>query len=456
MRAAPSPVPRALAEVIDSTAWIDTHEHLVEERHRLAHADDPYIFKDWPEPKGIIPADWTALIANYAIDDLVCAGLPSSVVENLLLADEEPLAKWTTVAPYFEAARTTGYLRAVDVTTDRLFGLRLSDATCVDIDTQLRSLRRANYYSYVLREIANVERCQVNSVETLPYCRSKTPDLLEQDLSILPLSLGEIHTMEGVSGIEIKSLDDYLATIDWCFEEYGDLAVAVKCQWGYTRSLEVEIPSKPPREAFINLRQGAASELERREVQDYLLGYCLKHAVAWQLPAKFHLGYLAGYSRAPLVWAFDHVKQIMPLIHAFPDLQFVLMHMAWPQQEQLLALAKHHHNVIVDLCWAWIISPIATADFVRRFISTVPATKLLCFGGDYTTVENVVGHAELARRGLQTALESLVLENWLSLDRAVELAPQLMRGNAERVFPARSGRKDPAADIGSAHPPVGP
>ena len=74
------------------------------------------------------------------------------------------------------------------------------------------------------------------------------------------------------------------------------------------------------------------------------------------------------------------------------------MHMAWPHQEQLLAVAKHHPNVVVDLCWSWIVTPLSTREFVRRFLTTVPATKLLCFGGDYMTVECVVGHAEIARR----------------------------------------------------------
>ena len=45
-----------------------------------------------------------------------------------------------------------------------------------------------------------------------------------------------------------------------------------------------------------------------------------------------------------------------------------------------------------------------------------------------------MGHAELARRGLAAALESLVDEGWFSADRALELVPVLMHGNAEAVF----------------------
>ena len=125
----------------------------------------------------------------------------------------------------------------------------------------------------------------------------------------------------------------------------------------------------------------------------------------------------------------------------YPRTTFVLMHMAWPQQEQLLALAKHQPNVVVDM--SWLVDGRATlgvSTSSQRFLTTVPATKLLCFGADYLTVENVVGHAELARRGLQRALEGSVADGWLTNDDALALVPLLMRDNAERILPAPQRR----------------
>ena len=127
-------------------------------------------------------------------------------------------------------------------------------------------------------------------------------------------------------------------------------------------------------------------------------------------------------------------RLVIPLIHAHPRTTFDLMHAAWPQQEQLLSVAKHFPNAVVDLCWAWSLAPRSTTDVVQRFLTTVPANKLLCFGGDSMVVETVVGHAELARRGLQAALEGLVRDDWLTPDEALALVPQLMRGNALAIF----------------------
>jgi hypothetical protein len=47
-----------------------------------------------------------------------------------------------------------------------------------------------------------------------------------------------------------------------------------------------------------------------------------------------------------------------------------------------------------------------------------------------------VGQAELARRGLQRALEGLVESGWMTIDDAARLVPLLMRDNALRLLPS--------------------
>ena len=380
-----------------------------------------------------IAGDWTALLGHYAIDDLVSAGLPPAQAHDFVWGDGEPLAKWDAVERSLAAARNTGFLRAVDVTTERLFGLRLDRGTCEAIDAACRALRAPGWYARVLAE-AGVERCQVNSLEDDPFCETEQPELLEQDIALYPLVAGAAPASERASGIEVADLDDYLDVIEWCFERFAHRAVAVKLAWAYFRSLAVSAPDDPPDRAFARLRRGAADADDRRRVEDFLVERCVDLATEHGLPFKLHLGHLAGTGRPELRWVPGHVADVIPLVQAHPHTTFVLMHAAWPQQEQLLSVAKHLPNVVVDLCWAWSLAPRSTTDFVQRFLTTVPADKLLCFGGDSMIVETVVGHATLARRGLATALDGLVRDGWLSVDEALELVPRLMRGNAQRIF----------------------
>ena len=149
----------SLAEAIDRTPWIDTHEHLVEERRRLG--PEPYEFTGvWGE-RICIPGGWTALLAHYAIDDLVSAGLEPPAAHRLVWDPGEPVEQWDAIEAALTAARNTGFLRTVDVTTERLFGLRLTRDTCEEIDAACRALRAPGWYARVLRE-AGVERWEVN------------------------------------------------------------------------------------------------------------------------------------------------------------------------------------------------------------------------------------------------------------------------------------------------------
>jgi len=110
------------------------------------------------------------------------------------------------------------------------------------------------------------------------------------------------------------------------------------------------------------------------------------------------------------------------------------MHITYPYQDEAIVLAKHYPNAFIDLCWAWIINPVASILFVKEFIKAAPANKLFTFGGDYTIVEMVPGHARMARQGLAQSISELVDEGWIDSGSVDELIECLMRGNACEVF----------------------
>ncbi|HEV58509.1 MAG TPA: hypothetical protein ENN87_13620, partial [Phycisphaerales bacterium] len=119
---------------------------------------------------------------------------------------------------------------------------------------------------------------------------------------------------------------------------------------------------------------------------------------------------------------------------AAPDARFVFMHICYPYYEEILSVAKQWANAYIDMCWSWIINPIAAKDFLKKYLVTAPANKVLVFGGDYIPVEPVLGHAMIARRGIALALSELVEEGWLSLSQAMDLVDPIMHENARRIF----------------------
>lgn len=418
-----------LAGLITRTPFVDTHEHLVEEARRT----------EWTKPVSLLPChDWALLFTHYLNSDLLVAGMPARDYAAFTAPETSTDRKWSLLEPWWPAVKHTGYGRAVRLAIERLYGVA---------DLNARSIHRVaeaygrwvkpGFYETVLRDHAGLESCQVNSLEA-PFMESRQPRLLMQDLSIVAFGAGAANwkTFADADGTKAQDLAGWHRVIDHYFQRYAPYAVAVKTQVAYQRRLDFEdVPAERAAPLFARLvAGGTVTPDERKAVDDHLFWYCVRKATAAGLPVKLHTGYYAGQNSMPLGRVTQNPADLAEVLRRAPDTVFVLMHIGYPCQEQILALAKHYTNVVVDLCWAWIISPTATARFVRDFLVTAPANKLLTFGGDYIPVEPVVGHAAIARQGLTRVLEGLVQEGWLSLGEAGELVPALMNGNARRIF----------------------
>jgi predicted TIM-barrel fold metal-dependent hydrolase len=169
-------------------------------------------------------------------------------------------------------------------------------------------------------------------------------------------------------------------------------------------------------------------------LEDHLFWYAVAKATAHHLPVKLHTGYYAGQNSMPLARLQHNPGSASELCRLSPDTQFVFMHICYPHYEAMLSLAKQFANAHIDMCWSWIINPVAAKDYIKKHIVTAPANKLLPFGGDYIPVEPVLGHAAMARRGIAQALFELVDEGWLTLAYALDLVDTILHGNARRIF----------------------
>ena len=430
--AAPARIPadmrERIFEKVSATPLVDTHEHLIEESDRLQGTRHPRVRCD----------DWALLLSHYLDSDLVVAGMPPETVGRFFSPEVDPLKKWELVEPYWAAVRHTGYAQAVRLACRELYGVGdLSAETVAEVQTGYERTRRRGFYDRVLREQANLESCQVNCLTGEPFKESAQPTLLMQDLSIVGMFAGPgLEAYGRPAGIEVSSLADWHRVIGWWFERYARYAVAVKSQHAYSRDIDYQRVESSVADPLFGkvLRKESLSTEERRQLEDHLFWVAVDQATEAGLPVKLHTGYYAGQNGMPLSRVARNAGSAADLCRTSPRTSFVFMHICYPFYEDLLAVAKHYANAYVDLCWAWIINPVATKDFLKKCLVTMPANKVFTFGGDYIPVEPVVGHAILARRGIALALAELVEEGWLELEEALDLVEPLMRGNARTVF----------------------
>ncbi len=173
-------------------------------------------------------------------------------------------------------------------------------------------------------------------------------------------------------------------------------------------------------------------------MEDHLFWYVVGKATEYQLPVKLHTGYLAQWKgktdRMQLKKVRNNPVDACYLCDQSKDTKFVFFHLGYPYYEEMLTVAKQYPNAYLDMCWSWILNPVASKDFLKKYLVTVPANKILTFGGDYVPVEPVLGHSVIARSGIASVLTDLTDEGFMTKKEALTLTDSLLYGNAHRIF----------------------
>lgn len=425
-----SDIRKEIFEKVFQTPFIDTHEHLPDESERLNGNYSRYRGKS---------DDWSIIFAHYLDSDMRSVGMPKGDFDKFFSPRVDPLKKWDLLAPYWPYIKNTGYGQAVCIAMKELYGVdELCAKTVKQVQAGYEKTRRGGFYKRILCDLARIESCQVNSGDG--FKESNMPKLLMQDIGIVGMFEGPNFELGKPTAVKVSSLSDWHKVIDWWFEKYSKYAVAVKSQNAYSRNIDYEkVPAEKAEPIFKKKLNGQSlTPAEQKTLEDHLFWYAVNKATESNLPVKLHTGYYAIWddkkARMPLSRVAKNPGSATDLCRMSPETRFVFMHICYPYYEQMITVAKHYPNAYLDMCWGWIINPIAAKDFLKKYLVTAPANKVLTFGGDYSPVEPVLGHAVIARRGIALALSELVEEGWLSLENALELAETIMHGNAGRIF----------------------
>jgi predicted TIM-barrel fold metal-dependent hydrolase len=414
----------AIARLVASTALIDTHEHLPDEVDRLAG-------------HGLPCNDWSLLFHDYLSEDLLSAGMSREDHARFFSPGLDPLEKWPLLEPFWTRVRHTGFAQAVRISMQALYGIdALSAATIPRLQAAYEELRAPGFYEKILRGSAHIESCQVNT-QGVPFHESRQPGMLMQDLSFQNLHIEpDVEELSSASGIEVASLGGWHDVIRWWFAKYANFAVAAKSQGAYLRGLNYRRVEPEEAEPLFD-RFLSGEQLPREELkilEDHLFWFCVDQATEHRLPVKIHTGYLAGQRLNQFRRITQHTPDIIELCNKGPATSWVFLHMGYPNWQELIAVVKKYPNAYAEMSWAWAIDPASAREFLKRLLVAAPANKVFPFGGDYSVVECVLGHAVMARRGITRALEELVADDWLSEDDAIDMVEPLLLGNASQFF----------------------
>lgn len=420
----------SVEHLVNETPFVDTHEHFWEESERIRAVSG----KD----RSIPATDFGMLLCHYSDSDLQVAGMPPDAHKKLLHRDIPLPTKWELLRPWYERCRHTGYQQCIRETVRRLFDVPdIQEDTYQRISELIAEHTRPGLYKRLLRDIANIEYAQVNCIQSKVFRRTEQPELLAVDLSINNLCVPpDLDVLAEFIGGRPETLEHAHQAIDICFAKYAPAAIAVKSQCAYWRSLDFPMVSTQQAAPLFAkyARKEPLLEQEDAAIQGHLFHYCVDKATHYALPIKLHTGYFAGHNVMPLHRVRSNGGDLCSLVTQHPQATFVLFHCAYPYQDEAIALAKHYTNVYVDMCWTWIINPLASIRFLKEFLMAAPACKLFTFGGDYLCAELSVGHAAIARKGIIKAIVELVHDKWLEEHEVPDLVRRIMNGNAHEIY----------------------
>lgn len=408
----------ALAHFIATTPLCDTHEHLWDETTYVDKGPDVLAY----------------LFDNYITADLVVAGAsPADVARLVDKANPDLQARFAPIQPAWEAVRHTGYGQAVRFIAHELFGIEEINLASIErAESENQRLRQPGQRLQLLQTKANLDHVQIDNFRPLVEVDSSGPDFFLYDLNMERFCAGrpDLEAVAHHTGITVTDLSGLRRALATLFERYAPLAVAVKSQHAYNRTLfwqeRSDTEAAYALESYLENPEGL-SETDRLCLGDWAWARVTELCIEHDLPFKIHTGYYAGHSRMPV----DYIRSgnLCGLLARYLDARFVLMHIAYPYSDELIAIAKHYPNVYIDLCWAWSINPYAAVDFVRRYIHAVPANKLFVFGGDTFWPGASVAYARQARQWLTRALQAEVNDEFLNEAEAIALAERFMRTN---------------------------
>ena len=417
-------MPTDLSQHIQALPLVDTHEHLRKE-------------DEWVHDG---PADVLCdLYSNYVPADLISAGAAAEAVGHLTDPSAGSIAeRFTAIKPAWQSIRHTGYGEAVHILADEVYGLGpdWGPADLEGAQSKLTAWRQPGGRRELMQKMGGIDHCQTDDFCWPCLTDASGPDFFFYDINLAGFCNGQIdaENLATETGITVTDLATLRQAMSSIFSLYAESAIAVKAQHAYSRTLLWHERSDAEAEAALDttLRGGDVDESTRLALGDWCWARGVELAIEHDLPFKLHTGYYAGTDRMPVSRIAS--GNLCGLLAKHLDCRFVMMHIAYPYSQELVALTKHYSNVYADLCWAWSIDPYSGMDFVRRFLHAAPSNKLFAFGGDTSWPTSAVAYAIQARRWMTRALQDEVDDGLLTENQAMDLATRLLHDNQYDCF----------------------
>ncbi len=413
---------KRIEKVVNNIRLIDTHEHLRIEEVVMQDS----IF------------DFTYLFQHYFQHDLKSAGMSPIVLKMVFNNNFSIKDRWEMVKPFWYATRATGYGRVPLIAAKDLYGISdINDDTYLELSKRIQDSMKPGWYKHVLKDKAGID-VSIMDVGQVQQDKDFYVHVERFDGFVNVFSASETFRLGQAQDIDVKSIDDFVLALEKDFQSGLEREmVGVKSGLAYQRIIQYDNVSKEKAEEVFQIimsRDESQAKLDFESVkplQDYMMHRVLDLVDKHDLPFQIHTGLLAGNRNIITDSKPIHLNN---LFHEYPDVKFCIFHSSYPYGGELSVLAKGFPNVFIDMCWTQVISPYYSERYLHEWLETVPANKIMAFGGDYGYIEGTYAHSVMARRVVAKVLIEKVANGYITETEAIDIANRILRENAMEIF----------------------
>jgi hypothetical protein len=410
-----------IRDFIDSLKIVDTHEHFY--NHETLR-------------KTNLIGIGLLLLQNNS-DDLISSGMPESQFNYIFNTSGEEKEKWKLIEPYWKKTFNTMSSRIILTAIKDLYGIdELNDSTVDILSSKMKKAYEGDWFNHVLKDLCKFDYV----VQEKDFVGNNSNYIHYTYLFTEWLTLRTKFRIDSLAVMQIEpiyTLENLVNSMRLAFEDAVKKGmVAVKVKVAYTRTLNFEkVSVDAARKIFRTLINGdevfELSFKDAKPLQDYMLYQLLEMARQYKLPVAFHTGLQAGNGN---IIENSDPGLLDNLFQDYHDVNFVLYHGSYPFGGILSTLAKSYKNVYLDMNWTYAISPTYSERYLSEWLETVPASKIMAFGGDQRCVENTYGQLVIAKKIISEVLIKKVRDGYLSEDEAKVVARMILHDNAVEFY----------------------
>ena len=403
---------------------IDTHEHLP-------------AFECKREKNDVI----TEFLGHYFNVDLVSAGMSKKECAALKGNAFNISEKWKILQPYWDVCRYTGYGQSLQIAAREIYGIdSICTETIEDLNEAYQKGFDGNHYRKVLKEKSKIKISILDTWGLEDFDREYFVAANRIDKLIYPRTGKDMEELEQAAGKFISTFDDYLEACEIRMSQYHEVSHILKLGIAYSRPLDFSPATRAEAEAaFLKLLRSGGGYIEREEqtydcdpvLTNYLFRFVTGLAQEKGMIMQIHTGIQEGNGNLLSNSRPSHLNEIFL---EYPKMKFDLFHIGYPYQSELGALCKMFPNVSVDMCWAHIVSPVASRRTLSEWLELFSYTKISGFGGDYMLADGVYGHQYMARKNIAEVLSGKVEDGLFNVQEACRSGRALLYDNPARIF----------------------